>query len=116
MHEVTGDAKPVLGLVLVGDNIVGEILSFQSFALKSGLYQEMRITGVEFLSWNSLEATLAETSVQKFEAAFSNKWISGSPSKLADIMTFDLERDSPAHHYEYLDDVEKHIFDGIGEN
>ncbi len=108
--EYKQDSRPIIGIVLVADHGTAESMPFQTFAERSGLYADLGIEGVEYLSWNAVENTLSHTSIEKFEAALLKKWEDGKRMTVGDVITFEMERDAPAHHYEHLQDVEIQIF------
>jgi hypothetical protein len=102
--------RPIICIVLAGDHITAEAMPFQSFAERSGLFKNLGIDAIEFLSWNGLEYILSRTSVIKFEQRLVDKWKSGQRMELRDIMSLDFERDTPAHSYEHLKETELQIF------
>lgn len=102
--------RPIIAVVLAGDHITAEVAPFQSFAERSGLFKNFGIDAIEFLSWNAVEYSLSHTSVSKFAQRLVDKWKKGERMQLRDVMSLDIERDTPAHSYEYLRDAELQIF------
>lgn len=102
--------KLTIPVVIIGDHVTAEFMPFHAFADQAGILKELNIGPIEFHSWNSLEHVFSGTSVAQFERALLKKWKENYPKSIEDISELDLERDTPAHNYEYLNDVRKEIF------
>ena len=113
-EEFKKNNKKVISIVLIADHITAEYLPFQHFASLSGLFDDLGIEEIEFISWNALEYLFHKTSVTEFERALIKKWSNPEAMSLGSIMSLDVDRDTPAHSYEYLKDVENEIFKDVG--
>jgi hypothetical protein len=102
--------KLTIPVVIIGYHVTAEFMPFHAFADQAGILKELNIGPIEFHSWNSLEHVFSGTSVAQFERALLKKWKEYYPKSIEDISELYLERDTPAHNYEYLDGVRKEIF------
>lgn len=103
-------SRPIIGLILMADHMTTETIPFHTLAERSGMFDDLGIECIEFLSWNALESTLSRTSVTKFTAGLLEKWKNKGQMQVGDVMSLDFDRDTPAHHYEYLRETDVQIF------
>jgi hypothetical protein len=103
-------SRPIIGLILMADHMTTETIPFHTLAERSGMFDDLGIECVEFLSWNALESTLSRTSIDKFAAGLLEKWKDKSKMQVGDVMSLDFDRDAPAHKYEYLKEADLQIF------
>jgi hypothetical protein len=101
---------PIVGIIVVSDHMTVEGMPFLSLAERTGILTDMDILGVDILSWNSIEYTLSQTSVAKFMATLKRKWVDGLRQSAGDLLTFEVERDTPAHQFEHLAGVRAQMF------
>lgn len=107
--NVGSTAKPIIAIVLVATHVTAEALPFQVFASRSNIFNDLGIEHIEFLSWDALQHGLSKSSIKKF----TNKLIERMKKKdttIQEVMSFDLERDAPAHNYGHLKEREYEIF------
>jgi len=102
--------KMTIPVVIVGDHMTAEYIPFHAFAEFSKLYESLKIGPIEYLSWNSLESSLSGTSISKFEESLLKKWSHNKPKNLEEFVSLELDRDRPAHNYEYLNETKQEIF------
>ncbi|MGB4107661.1 MAG: hypothetical protein WBK55_07675 [Alphaproteobacteria bacterium] len=102
--------KPIIPIILIADHITAEHLPFDHYAFHAGLYKDSGINAIEYISWNSLEDILSKTSIAEFEKALLKKWKDPARVTVGTSMALDLNRDTPAHEYQYLKDAEVEIF------
>lgn len=102
--------RKVVSIVIIADHITAEHLPFQHYASKSGLFYDLGIEAIEFISWNALENRLAQTSINEFEKTLIEKWNNPDAMTVESLMSLEMKRDTPAHSYEYLKDAENEIF------
>jgi hypothetical protein len=103
--------KPIVPIVITGDDIIRSPLSFQSFAIRSELFKDMQMQFVEFISWYELQKILSETSVEKFEKEMLRRQTDIRCT--GDIINFNFESDKPTHNYEFTKETEIEI---LGKN
>lgn len=103
-----------VAMVLVANDFVAQPLPFQAYANQMGIFRDLGIGAIEFVTWSKLETTLGQTSVAKFEEALIEKWQSAAPFAEGIMTTQGFERDEPAHNFEYLQEAEAEIYAGIG--
>lgn len=101
--------KPIIPIVIVSSHITAEALPFQFFAANSNLFKDMEIDHLEFFSWDAFQYYLSKSSITKFvEKLIERK--NNTNATVGEIMYFDLDRDRPAHNYEYNKREEYEIF------
>ena len=101
--------KPIIPIVLIADHITAETMPFQTFAIRSGMFDDMGTRYIEFISWNALQHGLSGSSLEKFaEKLIERK--NKDDGTVRDILTFNLDRDTPAHNYDFLKESEYQIF------
>jgi hypothetical protein len=110
MKELADGKRRVFPIVLLVDHVTAEHISFQSYAEKSGIFSDLGIHEIEFMSWNALEDVLSKTSISVFEETLIKKWDEKDAITLGDVLGFSMERDTPAHDYQYLKSIEMEIF------
>lgn len=103
-------SRPIIAIILVADHITVEAAPFQKFAERAGLFRDLNIDAIEFFSWNSMEHILSETSVTQFAVTLCRRWNNKESMQLQDLMSFEIERDTPAHNYQYFRNSELLIF------
>lgn len=97
--------KPVIPIVLVASHLTSETLPFQNYAFRTNIFRDMGIKYIEFFSWDALQHGLSVSSVEKLTNKILERMNNQNPT-IQEAMTFDLDRDTPAHNYEYLKESE----------
>ncbi len=109
VKEFVGCNKEILTVVLIAQNIFAESISYELFARRSGIYTDLGIDHIEFISWQDLQYYLSKTSIDNFVKVLIER------KKNTDItvfqtLTFNIEEDKPAHEYQYLKKFDNEIF------
>jgi hypothetical protein len=78
----------------------------------------MGIEAIEFLSWNSLENALFQTSIQEFQRALLEKWSKKDAGTVGEASSLTFERDTGISQSDFYNSIEQEIlklneFDGI---
>jgi RNase H-fold protein (predicted Holliday junction resolvase) len=96
--------KPIIAIILVGDDLISEGIPFQNFSIESGLLEDLKIDFIDILSWDTLEYCLSKTSVKEY---FS--WMLDEKILMNKIKKTGFKYDEPAHSYEHLRDIEEYL-------
>ena len=96
-------------VVLVADHITAEAMPFLIFAHRSGLLKKLCIEGIQYLSWNALENSLARTSIEQFENTLIDNYEKLTNAEVADLLTLHFEHSDPAHSYEHLSEFKSRL-------
>ena len=95
--------KLIVPIIIIGDNIVVDHLSFNLFCSKSGVYIDNDLKFLEIFSWSQFQRILSRTTIEKFEDAIIKK-LSNKDLYEEDIENLiEYNSDKPCHSYEYLE-------------
>jgi hypothetical protein len=109
VKEIGKKDKPIIPIILVAMHSTAEALPFQSFAMKSNIFIDMGLEHVEFFSWTELQYCLSKSSIRKFAEKIIERY-DNEDILIGEIANFNLEKDTPAHSYQYLKNIENKIF------
>lgn len=113
MNNLKETDRPIFGIILIGDHAISEAIPFQIFAKISGVYDDLEIKGIDYLSWETIENTLSTTSISKFEESFVAKWESTDNPSVADILNVEQDKENKAHEYEHLQELKEELFNNL---
>lgn len=104
------DSRTIIPIIIIANHMVAESLTFQSFAIKNSLFGNIKIGAIAFLSWNSLEYILSNTTIDDFENELIRAYESSPPYKLIDLLNISFKKRKQELQLDYIKDAKKAIF------
>lgn len=101
--------KPIVPVILIANHITAEVMPFQAYAMRSGIFDDLGSGYIEFISWSYLCSALAVISVESFEEQLIKRR-GDKGTTIRDILTFKFADSSPTHRYEFLEESQNQIF------